>query len=102
MPAVLREQVRHLPSQNTGIDIPIRPSAISSGSQILPRSTAAATPMAMPTTTQRTAAPRTSESVTGVARAICGTTSTPRLENDWRSRETTSASIIFRYCTGSD
>ena len=58
--------------------------------------------MAMLITTHRTAAPSTSESVTGVARAICGSTSTPRLENDWRSREMTSASIIFRYCTGSD
>ena len=40
------------PSQKTGIEMPIRPRTISSGSMNVPRKTAAASPMAIATTTQ--------------------------------------------------
>ena len=89
------------PSQNTGIEMPIRPRIISAGSIGLPRVAAATTPMATPRTTQMSAAPMTSEKVAGAARAICGMTSEPRLTNDSRSRLTNSFSIIFTYWTGS-
>src|SRR6185437_4283414 len=62
------------PSQNTGVDTPISATIISSGSSSDPRSTAAATPMAIETTTQMSAAPSTSESVAGAAAKISGTT----------------------------
>ena len=45
-----------------------------------PRSIAAATPIATLRTTQRIAAPSTSDSVTGAARAIWGRISAPRFE----------------------
>ena len=54
----------------------------------------------MLTTTQITAAPKTSESVTGAASTICGITSAPRLTNEVRSRVTNSFFIISPYCTG--
>ena len=59
---------------------------MSNGSTNVPRMTAAASPIAMATTTQMIAAPKTSDSVTGAASAIWGTTLTPRLTNDVRSR----------------
>ena len=67
------------PSQNTGIEIPISATIISSGSKIVPVSTAAATPHDDAITTQITAAPNTSESVAGVAATISGTTFWPWL-----------------------
>src|ERR1700757_2777852 len=73
------------PSQNTGVDTPISAMIISSGSSSEPRSTAAATPMAIETTTQMRAAPITSESVAGAAAKISGTTSWPWLEEDTRA-----------------
>ena len=60
--------------------MPIRASTISSGSNTVPRSRAAATPMAIDTTTQISAAPKTSDRVAGVAAAISGTTFTPWFE----------------------
>src|SRR5712691_6698582 len=65
------------PSQKTGMEIPIRAMIISSGSNTVPLSTAAATPMLIATTTQITAAPNTSDNVAGVAAAISGTTRVP-------------------------
>ena len=62
------------PSQNTGIEIPISATIISSGSQIDPFSTTASTPVRMLSRIQITAAPITSENVTGVAAVIAGTT----------------------------
>ena len=62
------------PSQKTGIEMPIRPRIMSNGSTNVPRMTAAASPIAMATTTQMIAAPKTSDSVTGAASVICGTT----------------------------
>ena len=50
---------------------------------------------------QITAAPKTSENVTGAASMICGITCTPRFEYDSISRLTTIRSIIVRYWTGS-
>src|SRR5947209_11025120 len=68
------------PTQNTGADTPISASTISSGSNSVPRSRAAATPMAIAITTQIIAAPKTSDKVAGVAAAISGITFTPWLE----------------------
>ena len=68
------------PTQNTGMETPISARIISSGSNSVPRSRAAATPMAIAITTQITAAPKTSDSVAGAAAAISGTTCTPWLE----------------------
>jgi hypothetical protein len=53
---------------------------ISSGSNNVPRSTAAATPIRIAITTQITAAPNTSESVAGTPATISGTTFWPWLE----------------------
>ena len=50
--------------------------------------------------TQITAAPSTSDSVTGAASVTCGITFAPRLTNDVRSREMNSFFIISAYCTG--
>ena len=88
------------PSQNTGIEMPISPSTMSNGSTNVPRMTAAAVPIAMPTTTQMITAPNTSESVTGAASVICGTTFAPRLTNEVRSRLQKSFFIMIAYCTG--
>src|SRR5262249_407120 len=74
------------PTQKTGAEMPIRATTISSGAKTGPRSWAAAIPTAIASTTQRTAAPKTSDRVAGVAAAISGTTFTPWLEEDSRSR----------------
>src|SRR5690349_5405107 len=58
------------PTQNTGMESATRPSTITSTSIAVPRKTAASTPMTMLTTTQMSAAPITSESVTGAASVI--------------------------------
>src|SRR5438045_7257790 len=55
------------PSQKTGIEIPISPMIITNASIGVPRNTAAISPIAMLTSTQITAAPSTSDSVTGAA-----------------------------------
>ena len=89
------------PSQKTGIEMPINPITMSNGSTNVPRMTAAASPIAMETTTHRIVAPKTSDSVTGAAAAIWGTTFTPRLTNDARSRVMKSFFIRIAYCTGS-
>ena len=52
-------------------------------------------------TTQITAAPKTSESVTGAACVICGITFAPRFTYDVRSRVMKSFFIISAYWTGS-
>ena len=89
------------PSQNTGIEMPISASTISIGSKTVPRSTAAATPIRIDITTQITAAPSTSDSVTGVAATISGTTLWPWFVYEVRSRLMNSFFIRIRYCTGS-
>ena len=71
------------------------------GSAARPCQAAAPTPMAMPTTIQMTAAPITSDSVTGTAWVICGMTFTPRFTKEVRSRCTNRCSIIRPYRTGS-
>jgi hypothetical protein len=84
------------PSQKTGIEMPISEMIISSGSKIVPRRTAAATPMTMAPTIQRIAAPRTSENVTGAASTSWGIT----LLWYWyeiRSREMNRRFIISAY-----
>src|SRR5580658_8387543 len=69
-----------VPAQNGGVENPISAMIISSGSRIVPRSSAAATPMMIENITQSTAAPNTSERVAGAAAPISGTTSTPWFE----------------------
>src|SRR5271170_5327204 len=81
--------------------MPISARIISTGSNKVPRSRAAATPMAIASTTQSTAAPNTSDRVAGAAAAISGTTSRPWFEYDTRLRVTKSCFIIRRYWTGS-
>ena len=88
------------PTQNTGIEMPISPRTIRPASTGVPRKTAARRPMPMLNTTQITAAPSTSESVTGAAWVTCGITFAPRLTNDVRSRVMKSFFIISAYCTG--
>src|ERR1700691_6042096 len=73
-----------VPAQNGGVENPISAMIISSGSRTVPRSSAAATPMAIETITQISAAPNTSDSVAGAAAPISGTTSTPWSEKDTR------------------
>ncbi len=68
------------PTQKTGAETPTRATTISSGSKTVPRSRAAAIPTAIASTTQSTAAPKTSDRVAGAAAAISGTTFTPWLE----------------------
>ena len=84
------------PSQKTGIEIPISARIMSNGSNTVPLSTAAATPIRIAITTQMTAPPSTSESVAGAAETISGTTSSPWLEYDTRSRVTKSFFIMIR------
>ena len=76
MQAVLGDRGwRPRPSQKTGIEIPIRARIISSGSQIDPlQDDREHARSAMLNTTQITAAPMTSENVTGAAVVIAGTT----------------------------
>ena len=88
------------PSQKTGIEIPISARIISSGSQNVPRETAAARPKAIENTIQITAAPVTSESVTGVALTIAGITFV-WLPYEIRSRLMKMCFIINPYRTGS-
>src|SRR3954463_547075 len=88
------------PSQNTGIEIPMSARIISSGSQIDPFSTTAASPVAIASTTQMIAAPMTSENVIGAAAVIAGTTLSAWLPYETRSRETKSRFIISTYCAG--
>ena len=85
------------PSQKTGIEIPISPTIITAASTGVPRNTAARRPIPMLKTTQITAAPSTSESVTGAASVTCGITFAPRLTNDVRSRVMKSFFIISAY-----
>ena len=83
------------PSQKTGIEIPIRPTTITIVSIGLPRKTPASIPIAdADAITQMTAAPKTSESVTGAACVTCGITFAPRFTYDVRSREMKSFFII--------
>ena len=63
------------PSQNTGMEIPIRAKIMSNGSQIVPFRMTASSPVRMLPTTQMIAAPKTKENVTGAAEVIAGTTS---------------------------
>ena len=60
----------------------------------MPRKTPASMPIAMLATTQITAAPKTSDSVTGAACVTCGITFAPRLTYDVRSRVMKSFFII--------
>src|SRR5580698_3308834 len=69
-----------VPAQNGGVENPISAMIINSGSSTVPRSSAAATPMAMATITQMIAAPNTSDRVAGAAAPTSGTTSTPWFE----------------------
>ena len=66
----------------------------------VPRYTAAASPIPIANITQMTAAPSTSDSVTGAAATICGITGVPRLTNDVRSRVMKSFFIINPYWIG--
>ena len=68
------------PTQKTGAEMPTRATTISSGSNTVPRSSAAAIPTPIAITTQSTAAPKTSDRVAGVAAKTSWTTRTPWLE----------------------
>ena len=87
------------PSQKTGMEMPMRPRTISSLSSKVPRVAAAARPMSRPKTTQSTAAPITSDSVTGTVSSTAGTTFQPRLTKEVRSRVMKSFFIMTKYCT---
>src|SRR4249919_3743366 len=91
---------RTSPSQKTGIEIPIRAMIMSNGSHSVPFSTAAPTPIRTASTTQITAAPKTSESVAGIAATISGTTDWPWFEYETRSRLMKSFFIMIRYRIG--
>src|SRR5436853_7090545 len=82
------------PSQNTGIEIPISPMIITVVSIAVPRKTPASIPMAIDAMTQITAAPNTSDKVTGAACVTCGITLAPRFTYDVRSRVMKSFFII--------
>ena len=84
------------PSQKTGIEMPIKARIMSNGSTIVPLKTTANRPVRMLRTTQITAAPNTSENVTGVAEVIAGTTFSAWFPYDTRSRETNRRFIISR------
>src|SRR5215469_16653464 len=88
------------PTQKTGAETPTRATTISSGSKIVPRSKAAAIPTPIASTTQSTAAPKTSDNVAGAAAAISGTTFTPWLEYDSRSRVMKIFFIMMPYSIG--
>jgi hypothetical protein len=60
--------------------MPISATIMSNGSNTVPLSTAAATPMRTAITTQMTAAPNTRDRVAGAAWTISGTTFVPWLE----------------------
>ena len=89
------------PSQYTGIDMPTRPITISVLSARLPRVAAAIKPTPKPPAIHSSAAPPTSDSVTGVAAAICGSTFSPRFTNEVRSPVMKRRFISSAYCTGS-
>ncbi len=89
------------PTQNTGMEMPISPRIIRSLSTSVPRQTPAMTPIAIDTTTQTTAAPRTSDKVTGTACRIDGMTFWPRLTKEVRSPVMKRRFINRRYCTQS-
>ena len=72
------------------------PTVITVGSIAEPRRLAASTPLTMPKISHSTAAPITSDSVTGAACRICGTTFCPTFTYDVRSRVTNSCFIISR------
>ena len=97
MQALLVNRFTTSPSQNTGIEIPISPASIRPRSITVPRKAAASVPAATDITTQITAAPPTSDSVTGAAAATAGTTRSPRLTKLARSRVTNSFSIMRMY-----
>ena len=82
------------PSQKTGIEIPINARIMSNGSKSVPLKITARRPMAMLKKTHRSAAPSTSENVTGAAFMIAGTTSSAWLPYETRSREMKSRFII--------
>ena len=81
------------------MEMPSRPSAISSLSSQLSRVAAATMPMMIETTTHSTAAPNTSDSVTGMESSTAGTTFQPRLTKEVRSPVTKIFFIISTYCT---
>ncbi len=87
------------PTQNTGIEMPIRPRIISTRSMRVPRQTPATTPIRIDSVTQTTAAPNTSDSVTGTACRIDGMTRWPRLTKEVRSPVMKRRFINSRYCT---
>ena len=62
---------------------------------------AAIVPMAIEATIHSSAAPPTSDRVTGAASITSGTTFSPWSTNEARFRVTNSESISRRYCTGS-
>src|SRR4029077_15928780 len=62
------------PSQKTGIEMPIKARIMSNGSTKLPLNVTMIRPIAIDPITHRTAAPNTSEKVTGAADRIAGTT----------------------------
>ncbi len=70
------------------------------GSSAVPRLAAAIVPIATPTSIQITAAPMTSERVTGAACMIWGMTLSPRLTNEVRSRLMNRCCIIRPYRIG--
>ena len=57
-----------------GSDTPASATPIENRSKIVPRLSAETTPIATPPTSQSTAAPMASESVTGASLTICGQT----------------------------
>ena len=62
------------PSQKTGIEMPISARIMSNGSTNVPLNVTISRPIAIDPITQSTAAPNTSEKVTGAAARIAGTT----------------------------
>ena len=77
----------------------MRPRIISSLSSQLPRVAAATMPISMPKTTHNTAAPMTSDSVTGIVSITAGTTFQPRLTKEVRSPVMKIFFIMTKYCT---
>ena len=63
-----------IPSQNTGIEIPISASTVITRSDNLPAVTADITPTRIPKNSQMIPAPTVSENVAGIPCLICWTT----------------------------
>ena len=82
------------PSQKTGIEMPISARIMSNGSTNVPLKVTISSPIAIAPITQSTAAPKTSENVTGAAAVIAGTTFSAWLPYETRSREMKSRFII--------